>query len=490
MGVRPASDPRFLELPLQISHLHASRLVPLLAVLLAAGGLAGCEASDGRAGTARADQFLPGDSLAAIQAADRAADRARADSIATWNERFGNRVAKPEALKGLYVNAWAAGSRSRMAHLMRIAEETEINAFVIDIKESDTYLTYGSTEIPLAREIGADGRPASTWLPALVDSLHARGIFTIARIVVFKDRMLAEKRPDLAIRHVNGGVWGDQHGRPWVDPYNRQVWDFNIAIAREALEMGFGEVQWDYVRYPDVRSELQRTMAFPTANGVSREDNIRDFIVYSREQLAEYRVPITADVFGLVTHLPGDVGIGQQWEKLSSVTDALLPMVYPSHYSAGNYGISRPNARPYEIVRISMEEAVERNRILERDGHATAQVIPWLQAMSATWIDDIQYGPTHLREQIQATYDAGLTSWVLWNPGSRYDVFRPAFRGADGSLSPLERSGWRATRWDPPRQRMSRVILQREAADRAAAEAAEAAAAAETATAGTGEAPS
>jgi hypothetical protein len=446
-----------------------SALAALVAAMVAIGG---CESPDGGAQPAYADQFIAGGSPGVIDPVEQA----RADSVVAWNERFGSRVARPDSIRGLYVNGWAAGSRSRMAHLIRIAEETEINTFVIDIKESDTYLTYGSTGIALAKEIGADIRPASTWLPALIDSLQARGIYPVARIVVFKDRMLAEKRPDLAIRHVNGGVWGDQHGRPWVDPYNREVWDFNIAIAREALEMGFSEIQWDYVRFPDVRSELQRAMHFPLSGGTSREDNIRDFIVYSREQLAEYRVPITADIFGLVTHLPGDVGIGQQWEKLSEVTDALLPMVYPSHYSPGNYGIGQPNARPYEIVRISMEEAVERNRIMERDGRAIAEVIPWLQAMSASWLDDITYGPSHLREQIQATYDAGLPGWVLWNPGSRYDTFLPALRPADGSLSELERSGWQATRWDPPRRRMSRVILQREAADRAAVEVAQVAA--------------
>jgi hypothetical protein len=439
-----------------------------LAIPLSGLTLSACESPGAGSVPVYADQFLPDASPGSVDPLVQA----REDSIAAWNERFASRVARPEAIRGLYVNAWAAGSRSRMAHLIRIAEETEINAFVIDIKESDTYLTHDSTGIALAKEIGADTRPASTWLPALLDTLQARGIYSIARIVVFKDRMLAEKRPELAIMHTNGGVWGDQHGKPWVNPYHREVWDYNIDIAREALDMGFSEVQWDYVRFPDVRNELQRTMAFPGAEGVSREDNIRNFIEYSRARLAEYRVPITADVFGLATHLPGDVGIGQQWEKLSEVTDALLPMVYPSHYSPGNYGIGQPNARPYEIVRISMQEAVERNRIMERDGRSVAEIVPWLQAMSATWLDDISYGPTHLREQIQATYDAGLDSWVLWNPGSRYDAFLPALRGADDSASELERSGWTATRWDPPAHRMSRVIAQREAADRAAAEAA------------------
>jgi hypothetical protein len=353
--------------------------------------------------------------------------------------------------------------------LLRIARETEINTFVIDIKESDTYLTYPTTGIPLALEIGAHERPASLWLPELVDTLKAHGIYPIARIVVFKDEMLAEKRQDLAIRHIDGGVWKDQRGKPWVDPYNRTVWDYNIEIAREALEMGFSEIQWDYVRFPDVVAARQRTMAFPLAAGRSRADVIREFILHSRERLADYRAPITADVFGLVTHVPGDVGIGQQWETLIGVADALLPMVYPSHYSAGMYGFTQPNAHPYEIVRASMQDAVERTEHVARQGVAVGEIRPWLQAMSATWIDDIVYGAGHLRHQIQATHDAGLRSWVLWNPGSRYDLFLPGLRRDDGDVAPVERDGWVPLQWDVPRNRLSQVIRERDAAARAAA---------------------
>jgi hypothetical protein len=371
-------------------------------------------------------------------------------------------------LRALYVNGWAAGGRTRMGDLVRIADSTEINAFVVDVKESDTYLVYDSTGIPLAREIGADQRPASKWLPALVDTLKAHHIYPIARIVVFKDRLLAEKRPDLAIQAASGGVWRDQDGKPWVNPYHRTIWDYNIAIAREALDMGFSEIQWDYVRFPDVKDSVRRTMAFPGSNGKSREDDIRDFLAYSKEQLKEYQAPVTADVFGLVTHMQGDVGIGQNWEKVVSTADAVLPMVYPSHYYAGMYGFEHPNAKPYEIVRISMEDAVERTKYLTSAGTRAGEVVPWLQAMSATWIDDIEYGPSHLRDQIQAVYDSGLKSWTLWNPGSKYDIFLPALRPADGSLSRVERGGWKAPRWDPPRRRLSKVILARDSAQRAA----------------------
>ena len=399
------------------------------------------------------------------------AARAHADSVARWRARFGDRVPRPDSIRALYVNGWAAGSRSRMRELIRIADETEINAFVIDLKESDTYLTYDSTGIALAKEIGADQRPASKWLPQLVDTLEAHGIYPIARIVVFKDRMLAEKRPDLAIRHVDGSVWKDVKGKPWVNPYHRTVWDYNVAIAREALEMGFSEIQWDYVRFPDVTDARRATMAFPGAGGVSRDDNIAAFIRYSKEQLAEYQVPVTADVFGLVTHLEGDVGIGQNWEKVIAAADAVLPMVYPSHYYPGLYGFQRPNAHPYEVVRISMQEAVERTDRVQRSGARTGEIIPWLQAFTADYLrDGITYGASHVRQQIEAAYAAGLKSWVLWNPGSKYDVYVPALRPADGSPSPLERGGWRPLNWQVPRNRMGQLIRRwdREAAQAAA----------------------
>lgn len=387
------------------------------------------------------------------------AAKSREDSTARWRARFGDRVPRPDSLRALYVNAWAAGGRTRMRELIRIADETEINAFVIDIKESDTYLTHDSTGIALAREIGADTMPRSKWLPELVDTLQAHGIYPIARIVVFKDRMLAEKKPELAIRHTDGSVWLDQKGKPWVNPYDRRVWDYNVAIAKEALDMGFSEIQWDYVRFPDVTDARRRTMAFPGSNGKPRDQNIEEFILYSRRQLAEYQVPVTADVFGLVTHLEGDVGIGQNWERVIAASDAVLPMVYPSHYFGGVYGFSQPNAHPYEMVRISMQDAVERTRAVQRQGRTTGEIIPWLQAFTADYLrDGITYGASHVRQQIAATYDSGLKSWVLWNPGSKYDVYLPALRPADGSPSALERGGWKPLRWEPPRGRMSVVV--------------------------------
>ncbi len=371
------------------------------------------------------------------------------------------RVARPDSMRALYVNAWASGSRSRMAELIRIADATEINAFIIDVKESDTFLAYDSTAIPLAKEIGADQRPATKWLHALIDTLKAHGIYSVARIVVFKDRMLAEKKPEFAIRHVNGGLWRDKKGGAWVNPYDHRVWDYNIAIAKEALDMGFSEVQWDYVRFPDVTNTVRATMRYPGANGKTRQDNIGEFIQYSKKALASYKVPVTADVFGLVTHDVADVQIGQHWETVITAADAVLPMVYPSHYANGHYGFARPGAVPYQLIRVALTDAVLRTKfVADSAGVPVGEIRPWLEAMS---IRGNEYGPAEIRAQIQATYDAGLRSWALWSPGSKFEPFVGALRPAAGGLSPIERSGWKAPTWTPSPGLLSAVTQQREA---------------------------
>ncbi|MCU0646719.1 MAG: putative glycoside hydrolase [Gemmatimonadaceae bacterium] len=370
------------------------------------------------------------------------------------------RTPRPDSVRALYVNGWAAGSYSRMAEILRIADATEINAIIVDIKESDSYLTYSGTAIPEAKSLGTDQRPATKWMPALVDSLRAHNLYAIARIVVFKDRMVAEKKPEWAIQHVNGGLWRDRKGLAWVNPYHRSVWDYNMAIAKEAIAMGFGEVQWDYVRFPDVTDNMRKTMAFPGSEGRSRAENIGAFLRWSKEQLAPLGVRVAADVFGLVTHLEGDVEIGQHWETVIAEADVVLPMTYPSHYYAGLYGFARPGQHPYEILRLAATDAAERTRFFaDSTKRPVAQIMPWLEAMS---IRGLSYGPAELRRQIQGVYDAGLTSWALWSPGSKFAEFEPALRPASGGLSPLEKGGWTAPKWTLPRERLSVLIRKRE----------------------------
>lgn len=338
------------------------------------------------------------------------------------------RVKRPDVIKGLYLNAYAAGSQRKLDRLIGIANQTEINAFVIDVKEGGE-ISYNS-RVPLARAIGAD-RAYITDIRGVLRKLRENGIYPIARIVVFKDGPLAKARPDWAVQHVDGGDWLDADGYRWVDSFNRQVWDYNIAIAREALELGFSEVQWDYVRFPDVPQSLMRQGHWPAAEGRSKADGIRDFIVYSREKLGSYDVPITADVFGLTTSAGTDMGIGQLWEKLADVTDALLPMVYPSHYQRGSYGIAHPNASPYETVKTALEHGVRRSARMEG---SKARIVAWLQDFT---LGAPRYDASHVRAQIDAVYDAGLKDWVLWHPGSNYTV--EALASADGDVPRLPR---------------------------------------------------
>jgi hypothetical protein len=320
------------------------------------------------------------------------------------------RVAKPAHVRGIYLNAWAAGSQQKLQRLIDLAGATEINTFVIDVKEGGQ-ISYRS-QVPLARAIGADQEYIRD-VRGVLRRLRENGIYPIARIVVFRDEVLAKARPDLSVRHQNGGDWIDSYGHWWVDSFNRRVWDYNIAIAREALELGFSEVQWDYVRFPDVPRSLMRQAHWPARDGRTMAQGIREFLLYSREQLKEYGVPVTADVFGLTVSARDDMGIGQQWEKMVDATDVLLPMVYPSHYARGSYGVQQPNAAPFEIVSTAMRHAVQRSAGI---AHA-ASIRPWLQDFT---LGQPRYGAAHVRAQIDAVYSAGLTEWVLWNPGSNY----------------------------------------------------------------------
>ncbi|HEX6589952.1 MAG TPA: putative glycoside hydrolase [Longimicrobiales bacterium] len=335
------------------------------------------------------------------------------------------RVPEPEHVRALYINAYTAGSNARMNTLIGIADRTEINAFVIDIKEADGQVTYRST-IPIVRRVGANQVTPIGNVRALLTRLREHGIYPIARIVVFKDPTLAQARPDWAIQTADQRLWRDQNGVAWVDSYNRNVWEYNLALAREAIALGFAEVQWDYVRFPDVPASYMRSAVYPARAGRTRPQAIREFMAWSHQRLdEEFGVPVTADVFGVTTSSSGDVGIGQHWESMSPVIDVLLPMVYPSHYPRGSFGLAHPNAEPYHTVLIAMRHGVRRSRALED----AADIRPWLQDFT---LGRPPYGAAHVRAQIQAVYDAGLTEWVLWNASSRYTA--AALADASGNV--------------------------------------------------------
>lgn len=324
----------------------------------------------------------------------------------------GVRFPRPEHLRGLYLNAWASGSRNRVAALVDLARRTEVNAFVIDIKDASGYVSH-RTNVELAHQVGATGERRISDLPGLLDRLEAEGIYPIARIVIVKDPILTAYRPEYAIQDTAGGVWVDSKGISWLNPYSKGVWDYHVDLAREVAEMGFPEIQWDYVRFPDAPDADLARAVYHGADGRGRVQAIRAFLRYSREQLADLPVDVTADVFGVTTSYRRDIGIGQVWEDLIDVVDAALPMVYPSHYWQGSFGYRHPNGRPYEIVYRALSDALRRSATVEGAG----RTIPWLQDFT---LGPPVYAGAEVRAQIQATYDAGVHEWILWNPGSRY----------------------------------------------------------------------
>lgn len=322
---------------------------------------------------------------------------------------------RPAVVRGLYVNRWAAIG-PRMRELIDVARRTEVNTLVLDVKDDRGYVLYRSA-VPLAHQVGADTvnpMPAAR-MRAVLDTMRAAGIHAVARIVVAKDPILASAKRDWAVRRRSDGKpWLDSHGNPWLDPHHREVWAYAGDLAAEAVRLGFSEVQFDYVRFPDERRML-RESAFPLAKGRSRSTVIREQLAYLHDRMHSLGVPMAIDVFGLTTSDSTDMGIGQSWERFIDQAEVVQPMTYPSHYGPGIYGLARPNAKPREVIERAMRDAIARTK----DVKNAAAIVPWYQDFT---MGRPRYGVTQVRAQMEAGYDSGIMSWLLWNPASRYTI--------------------------------------------------------------------
>jgi hypothetical protein len=317
-------------------------------------------------------------------------------------------------VRALYVNRSAAQSPRRMRKLIAIADSTEINAFVIDMKD-EFGLNYESKDPMVARNAGRGGRIPH--LAELLDTLKAHDILAIARLVVFKDSVAARLNPDHVIHQPNGQPWHDKKGLAWVDPYDTTIWEYDTRVAEEMARMGFAEIQFDYIRFPEPYRSLP-PQVFGDANGRTKPQALAQFFETACPRVRKLGARCTADIFGLVTTVPGALEVGQAWEPLSPVTDVLLPMVYPSLYPHGAFGIHRPNAEPYRVVYTAAARAHARD--LKLGITSQAHVRPWLQAFT---LGAPRYGAREVEEQKRAVYDAGYDSWTLWNPGSVYEPY-------------------------------------------------------------------
>jgi hypothetical protein len=316
---------------------------------------------------------------------------------------------KPIRPKALYLTVYGESSTIIRGEALKLVDETELNALVLDMKGDRGVIPYKS-DIALASAIGAQSLILIKDIRGLIQSLKAKGIYTIARIVVSKDNILGSSRPDLAIKTAAGEVWRDRENLIWVDLSKSEVWNYNIAIAVEAARNGFDEIQFDYVRFPDHKG-LRFGIANTEENRVGR---IVGFLSEARKKLLPYNVFLSADIFGYVAWNFDDTQIGQRIDRLTPAVDYISLMLYPSGFHLGIPGYKNPVANVYEIVYLSLKKAQERTHL------PSLRFRPWLQAFRDYAFDRRLFTGVEIRKQIKAAEDFGSDGWMLWNPRNSY----------------------------------------------------------------------
>ncbi len=316
---------------------------------------------------------------------------------------------RPFTPRALYLTYYGIGDRTLRGAALKLIEQTELNALVIDVKGDRGVITYRS-DIPLAYQIGAQRQVIVKDLKGLLASLKEKGIYTIARIVVFKDNILGTARPELAVRTQDGRIWHDRESLTWMDPSKRAVWDYNIDIAVEAARSGFDEIQFDYVRFPDTKG-----LRFSVPNDEeNRVKYISGFLMEARRRLAPYNVFVAADIFGYVPWNLNDTQIGQRLDRIVPCVDYISLMLYPSGFQFGIPGYRNPVAHPYEIVYLSLKKSLERTQV------SPVRFRPWLQAFKDYAFDKRHFNGPEIRCQIKAADEFGADGWMLWNPRNVY----------------------------------------------------------------------
>lgn len=330
----------------------------------------------------------------------------------------------PVTPRAVYLSFWAVGTASVREPVLHLAATTPVNAVVIDVKGDLGRICY-RTAVPLAGSIGAQKIITVPDIHALLDRLHKDGIYTIGRIVTFKDNALCTARPELAV-HQNGKVFKDREGLTWCDPFLPEVRRYNIDLAEDAAKAGFDEIQFDYVRFPDAKGV---EFSQPSTEE-SRPKAITGFLAEARKRLIPYNAFLAADVFGYICWNKGDTGIGQKVEDLAGVLDYISPMLYPSGFLYGIPNYRNPMQHPYEIIRFSLDRASERAKI------DPVRFRPWLQAFADYAFDKRQFGEKELQAQISAAQSFGSDGWILWNARNVYsaDAIRAASKKDGNSI--------------------------------------------------------
>lgn len=320
-------------------------------------------------------------------------------------------IETPEAVKAVYMSSWVAGTKSIRDKIILLAEETEVNAIVIDVKDytgkisftpkNGTLLAYGSSERRIAD------------IDELIEELHSKNIYVIGRVAVFQDPHMTKTHPEYAVKTASNKdlVWKDDKGISWLDAGAEEVWEYSALIGEEAYARGFDEINYDYIRFPSDGN--MRDIYFPYSEGKVKSEVMRGYFEFLKMRFALQEIPISADLFGMVTTNKDDLGIGQILEHGLANFNFVGPMVYPSHYPDGWNNFSNPADHPYDVIKLSMGPAITR---AEAMGLTRDSLRPWIQ--------DFNLGATYtaemVRAQITALDDLGIDSWMIWDPSNTY----------------------------------------------------------------------
>ncbi|WP_411955174.1 putative glycoside hydrolase [Alkalibacillus sp. S2W] len=328
----------------------------------------------------------------------------------------------PENVRGIYVTGHSAGG-DRFDELVSLVNDTPLNSMVIDVKDDHGKVTYEMNEDHVAHDVSENYIKDPR---VMLERLEKEEIYPIARVVVFKDTALAEKRPEWSFKE-GGDVWKNGRNEAFVNPFVKDVWDYNIEVAKDAAELGFQEIQFDYVRFPEGFEHRDEELNYSRGdyddasldNVRERVNAVNDFVEYAYEELEAYDIDVSVDIFGYTATIGDAPGIGQNFLGISENVDVISSMIYPSHWTP-YFGISEPDREPYNLVN---EYAKSENELLgELEDAPTSR--PWLQDFTASWLyssgNTFTYGADEVTAQIEALYDNGIYEYLLWNANNNY----------------------------------------------------------------------
>lgn len=332
--------------------------------------------------------------------------------IAVEDHENGNGVIELDSftVKALYLSFWRASNHSpRLKELLNIIDNTEVNTIVVDIKNEYGSTSY-KTSFEKANSYGAHEDRTNRNIKAFMELMRSRHIYTIARVVTFKDEIQASNNPDYAIRKADGTLWRNHDNMAWVDPFDKRSHEYTISIAEEAAKVGFDEINFDYIRFP-----AKDNLIFCQENTEENRINaISGFLKAAEERLRKYGVFISVDTYGNICWEDDDMGIGQKIESMAKYVDYLSPMLYPSGFSKGSFGFEYPAEHPHAVIYRSIKNI--------KDRVDPKRIRPWLQSFQDYSYTKKVYSSIEINEQIRATKETNTSGWMLWSPSSRYNI--------------------------------------------------------------------